>query len=152
MVVEGRIGILLEVDSTVNNDVVQEAAKNIAMQIAAMAPKYVNRSEVSDEFLAHEKEIIKAQISNDPSNAKKPENIIEKMIEGRLNKQLKEICLIDQVYVKDGDLTVGQYVESIAKQVGAPVAIKRFVRFETGEGIEKKEENFAEEVAKQMGN
>ncbi|MDF2542234.1 MAG: tsf [Herbinix sp.] len=147
----GRIGILVEVESTVNNELVQEAAKNVAMQIAAMYPKYVNQSEVPADFIAHEKEILKAQIMNDPANSKKPENIIEKMLEGRLNKELKEFCLLDQVYVKDGELSVGQYVESVAKQVGAPIAIKKFVRFETGEGLAKKEENFAEEVAKQMG-
>jgi len=147
----GRIGILVEVDSTVNNEATHEAAKNIAMQIAAMSPKYVNRSEVPEEFIAHEKEILKAQIANDPANAKKPENIIEKMLEGRLNKELKEICLVDQVYVKDSNMTVAQYLDSVAKEVGAPISIKRFVRFETGEGLEKKSEDFAAEVAKQMG-
>lgn len=147
----GRIGILVEVASTVNNEVTQEAAKNIAMQIAAMSPKHVDSSEVSAEYLAHEKEILKAQIANDPANAKKPENIIEKMIEGRLVKQLKEICLVDQVYVKDGDLNVAQYLANVSKQVGADVKVKNFVRFETGEGIEKKQEDFAAEVAKQMG-
>ncbi len=148
----GRIGILVEVESTVNNEATQEAAKNVAMQIAALSPKYVDKSEISADFIAHEQEILKAQIMNDPANSKKPENIIEKMLEGRLNKELKEFCLVDQVYVKDGDLTVGQYIANVAKEVGAPIAIKRFVRFETGEGIEKKQENFAEEVAKQMGN
>lgn len=147
----GRIGILVDVETSVVNDEVKEAAKNVAMQIAAMSPKYVRKEEVPEDFIAHEKEIIKAQISNDPANAKKPENIIEKMIEGRLNKELKEICLLDQVYVKDGDMTVGQYIESVAKQVGATINIKRFVRFETGEGLEKKSEDFAAEVAKQMG-
>ncbi len=148
----GRIGILVEVETTVNNEVVQEAAKNVAMQIAALSPKYVDKSEISADFIAHEQEILKAQIMNDPANSKKPENIIEKMLEGRLNKELKEFCLVDQAYVKDSELTVGQYVANVAKEVGAPIAIKRFVRFETGEGIEKKQENFAEEVAKQMGN
>ena len=85
---------------------------------------------------------------NDEKNAKKPANIIEKMIEGRLNKEMKEICLIEQPYVKDGDLSVKKYIETVAKEVGAPITIKRMVRFETGEGLEKKEENFAEEVAK----
>lgn len=148
----GRIGILVDVVSTVNNEVVQEAAKNVAMQIAAMKPTYVNKDEISDDFIAHEKDILKAQIKNDPSNAKKPENIIEKMLEGRLNKELKEFCLVDQAYVKDADMSVGQYLAEVSKQVGAPVSIKRFVRFETGEGLEKKNENFADEVAKQMGN
>ncbi|MBH1942021.1 elongation factor Ts [Mobilitalea sibirica] len=147
----GRIGILVEVDSAVNNDEVQEAAKNIAMQIAAMSPKYVDKSEISPEFIEHEKNILKAQIMNDPANSKKPENIIEKMLEGRLNKELKEFCLVDQVYVKDSDVTVAGYLANVSKQVGSPVSIKRFIRFETGEGLEKKSENFAEEVAKQMG-
>ncbi|MDD3172589.1 MAG: translation elongation factor Ts [Herbinix sp.] len=148
----GRIGILVEVDSAVNNAEVQEAAKNVAMQIAALSPKYVDQSEISAEFIAHEKDILKAQVMNDPANAKKPENIIEKMLEGRLNKELKEFCLVDQVYVKDSEVSVGQYLANVSKQVGSPIAVKRFVRFETGEGLEKKSENFAEEVAKQMGN
>ena len=147
----GRIGILVDVESTVNSAEVQEAAKNVAMQIAALSPKYVNQSEISADFIAHEKDILKAQIMNDPANSKKPENIIEKMLEGRLLKELKEFCLVDQLYVKDSDMSVGQYLESVSKQVGAPVSINRFVRFETGEGLEKKSENFAEEVAKQMG-
>lgn len=147
----GRIGILVEVESSVYNEATRECAKNVAMQIAAMNPKYTSDAEVSQEYLAHEREILKVQAMNDPANAKKPENIVEKMIEGRLAKQLKEICLLDQVYVKDGDLTVQKYVDSVAKEIGAPIVIKRFVRFETGEGIEKKEEDFAAEVAKQMG-
>ena len=147
----GRIGILVDVESSVNNDEVQEAAKNVAMQIAALSPKYVDQSEISADFIAHEKEILKAQIMNDPSNSKKPENIIEKMLEGRLQKELKEFCLVDQTYVKDSELSVGQYLANVSKQVGSPVAVKRFVRFETGEGLEKKSENFAEEVARQMG-
>jgi elongation factor Ts len=147
----GRIGILLEVETSAVNEDVKEAAKNVAMQIAAMHPKYVSRLEVSEEYMSHEKDIIKAQIKNDPANDKKPENIIEKMIEGRFNKELKEVCLMDQVYVKDGDMNVGQYLESVSKQVGAPVSVKRFIRFETGEGLEKKSEDFAAEVAKQMG-
>jgi len=148
----GRIGILVELETSVCNDVTKEAAKNVAMQIAAMSPQYVSAEDVPAEFINHEREILLAQIKNDPSNSKKPENILEKMLEGRLKKQLKEICLLDQVYVKDGDFTVGKYIESVSKEVGSPVAVKRFVRFETGEGLEKKEENFAEEVAKQMGN
>jgi elongation factor Ts len=146
---EGRIGVLVEVETDVINDSVKEAARNVAMQIAAITPKYVTRAEVSEEYIAHEKEILKAQAMNE--NPGKPENIIEKMIEGRLNKELKEVCLVDQTYVKDGDLTVQKYLDAVAKENGTTIAIKSFVRFETGEGIEKKEENFAEEVAKQMG-
>ena len=147
----GRIGILVDVNCSVNNEEVQEAAKNVAMQIAALSPKYVDQSEISADFIAHEKNILKAQIMNDPANSKKPENIIEKMLEGRLNKELKEFCLVDQAYVKDSELTVGQYLANVSKQVGAPMTIKKFIRFETGEGLEKKSENFAEEVARQMG-
>ncbi|MBE5965653.1 MAG: elongation factor Ts [Lachnospiraceae bacterium] len=148
----GRIGIIVEVETSVNNDVTKEAAKNIAMQIAAMSPKYVSEAEVPADYLTHEREILLAQIKNDPSNSKKPENILVKMLEGRLKKELKEICLVDQVYVKDGDLSVRQYLANVSKEAGAPVSVKRFVRYETGEGLEKKSEDFAEEVAKQMGN
>ena len=146
----GRIGVLVEADTDVINDDVKTCLKNAAMQIAAMSPKYVSNAEVSDEYKEHEKEILLAQAKIE--NPDKPESIIEKMIIGRLNKQLKEICLLDQAYVQDSDMTVAKYVESVAKAAGAKLSIKRFVRFETGEGIEKKEENFAEEVAKQIGN
>ncbi|MDF2589564.1 MAG: translation elongation factor Ts [Anaerocolumna sp.] len=145
----GRIGVLVEAECAVANDAAREAAKNIAMQIAAISPKYVQRTEIPEDYIAHEKEILKAQAMNE--NTGKPENIIEKMIEGRLNKELKEICLVDQVYVKDGDLTVQKYLDQVSKEIGTTITIKSFVRFETGEGIAKKEENFAEEVAKQMG-
>lgn len=145
----GRIGVLVEAECAVYNDVAKEAAKNIAMQIAAIYPKYVQKSDVPQDYIEHEKEILKAQVANE--NTGKPENIIEKMIEGRLNKELKEICLVEQVYVKDGDLTVQKYLEAVSKELGTPISIKSFVRFETGEGLAKKEENFADEVAKQMG-
>lgn len=148
----GRIGVLVEAKADVVNDEVKEALKNVAMQIAALNPKYTDRSEVSEEFIAHEKEILLAQIKNDPKESQKPEKVIEGMINGRINKEMKEICLLDQVYVKaeDGKQTVAQYVAEVAKATGSNLAIKGFVRYETGEGIEKKEENFAEEVAKQM--
>ena len=126
----------------------KEALKNVAMQIASMKPQYVSREEISQDFIEKERQILKAQAMNE--NPDKPENIIDKMIIGRLNKELKEFCLLDQIYVKDGEMTVGKYIESVAKKVGTPIVIKKFVRFETGEGIEKKEENFAEEVAKQI--
>lgn len=144
----GKIGVLVEMDSDVVNDAVVECAKNVAMQVAAINPLHVDRSEVSEEYLEKEKAILKEQAKNE--NPEKPDNIIEKMIIGRVNKMLKEICLVDQPYVKDGDLTVAKYVAQVAKEQGATMAIKAFTRFETGEGIEKKEENFAEEVAKQM--
>lgn len=145
----GRIGVLVEAQTTCTNDEVKEALKNVAMQIAALYPKYVSKDEISADYIEHEKEILKSQAKNE--NPDKPDNIIEKMILGRLNKQLKEVCLLDQEYVKDGDLTVAKYLEQVSKAVGSEVKVKSFVRFETGEGIEKKTENFAEEVAKQMG-
>lgn len=150
----GRIGVLVEADTDVVNDEIKTCLKNVAMQVAAMSPKYVSREEVSEEYMEHEKEILLAQAKkeNEESNKPKPDNIIEKMIVGRLNKELKEICLLDQVYVQDGDLTVAKYVEKVAKETGANLSVKKFVRFETGEGLEKKNEDFAAEVAAQMGN
>ena len=147
----GRIGVLVEAETSVVNDAVKEALVNVAMQVAALSPKYVSQAEVSEEYKEHEKEILLAQAKNE--NPDKPESIIEKMIIGRLNKELKEVCLCEQVYVKaeDGKQTVDAYLKQISKEVGSDVVIKRFVRFETGEGIEKKEEDFAAEVAKQMG-
>ena len=139
----GRIVAVVEVAT--EGEKAHEVGRNVAMQVAAVNPEFVSTEEVSEEKKAHEKEILMHQAINE--NPGKPENIIEKMVMGRLNKQLKEICLLEQEYVKDPDLTVGKYV---AAELGDAKAIKRFVRFETGEGIEKKEENFAEEVAKQI--
>ena len=149
----GRIGVLLDVQTDVVNDAVKEMAKNVCMQVAALNPKYTSRNEVSADFIEHEKSILMAQIQNDPKEASKPEKVIQGMIQGRINKEMKEICLLDQVYVKaeDGKQSVAQYVAQVAKESGANIELKSFVRFETGEGLEKKEENFAEEVAKQMG-
>ena len=149
----GKIGVLVDVETDVINDAVKEMAKNVAMQAAALRPEFTSRSEVSEDYIAHEKAILMAQIQNDPKESQKPEKVIQGMIEGRINKELKEICLLDQVYVKaeDGKQSVKAYVDSVAKAEGAKITIKKFVRFETGEGLEKKSENFAEEVAKQMG-
>ena len=135
----GRIGVLVETDTDVKNDAVKEALTNVAMQIA--------------EYKAHEKEILMAQIQNDPKMAGKPEKVIEGAVSGRLNKELKEVCLLEQVYVKaeDGKQTVAQYLAQVAKENNANLTVKGFVRFETGEGIEKKVEDFAAEVAAQLG-
>lgn len=148
----GRIGVIVEAATDVVNDAVKEALVNIAMQVAALYPKYVSTDEVSEEYKAHEKEIITEQIKNDPKMAGKPEKVIEGAVNGRLNKELKEVCLLEQIYVKaeDGKQSVAKYLEQVAKENGANLSVKRFVRYETGEGLEKKEENFAEEVAKQM--
>ncbi len=148
----GRIGVIVEAETDVVNDAIKEALTNVAMQVAALNPKYVSTDDVSEEFKAHETEIIKEQIANDPKMAGKPEKVIEGAVAGRLNKELKEVCLLEQPYVKaeDGKQPVAKYIEEVGKANGAKLSIKKFVRFETGEGIEKKEENFAEEVAKQM--
>ena len=148
----GKIGVLVDVETDVVNDDIKEMARNVAMQIAALKPEYTNSSEVSADYIAHEKEILLAQIMNDPKESQKPEKVIQGMINGRINKELKEICLLDQTYVKaeDGKQSVAKYVAEVAKANNANVAIKGFVRFETGEGIEKKNEDFAAEVAAQM--
>ena len=149
----GRIGVIVAAESDVVNDAVKEALKNIAMQIAALNPKYVSADEVSEEYIAHEKEILLAQIMNDPKEASKPEKVIQGMIAGRIKKELKEVCLMDQVYVKaeDGKQSVAQYVAEVAKANGAALKVTKFIRFETGEGLEKKSEDFAAEVAAQLG-
>lgn len=148
----GRIGVIVEAATNVVNDAIKEALTNIAMQVAALSPKYVSTEDVSEEYKAHEKEILMAQIAQDPKMAGKPEKVIEGAVVGRLNKELKEVCLLEQTYVKaeDGKQTVAQYLAQVAKENNAELSVKKFVRFETGEGLEKKEENFAEEVAKQM--
>ncbi len=150
----GKIGVLVDVETDVVNDEIKEMAKNLAMQVAALKPLYVTADEISQEFKDHEIEILTAQIANDPKMAGKPEKVISGAVMGRLNKELKEFCLMDQIYVKaeDGKQPVSQYVAGVAKANGASIKVKSFVRFETGEGIEKKQEDFAAEVAKQMGN
>ena len=149
----GKIGVIVEAETSVVNDEVKEALVNLAMQVAALYPKYVSSEDISEEYKAHEKEIITEQIKNDPKMAGKPDKVIEGAVNGRLNKELKEVCLLEQVYVKavDGKQTVQQYVNEVAKAVNADLKIKRFVRFETGEGIEKKVDDFAAEVAAQAG-
>ena len=153
----GRISVIVEAVTDVVNEEIKDAVKNVAMQVAALNPKFVSSEEISEEYRNHEKEILLAQAMKEneelPEGKRKPQEIIEKMLIGRLNKEFKEICLNDQVYVKaeDGKQSVGQYLAQVGKANNAQLSIKRFVRFETGEGIEKKNENFAEEVAKQAG-
>lgn len=144
----GRIGVLIELACEKETAELEELGRNIAMQIAALNPKFIATKYVPEEFVQKETEILTLQAKNDPKNASKPDNIIAKMIEGRMKKELKEMCLVEQAYVKDGDLTVQKYIDSVAKEVGAPIEIMRYVRYETGEGLAKKEENFADEVAK----
>ena len=149
----GRIGVIVEAETDVVNDAIKEAMTNVAMQIAALSPKYVSTDDVSEEYKAHEKEILMAQIANDPKMAGKPEKVIKGAVVGRLNKELKEVCLLEQPYVKaeDGKQTVAQYLAQVAKENGAKLSVKKFVRFETGEGLEKKVDDFAAEVAAQAG-
>lgn len=147
----GKIGVLVEADTDSDSEGVKKCLKNVAMQIAAMNPKYVSSDDVDADYKEHEKQVLLAQAKNDPKNEGKPDEIIEKMITGRLNKELKEVCLLEQAYVQaENKENVKQYVESVAKAEGCKLAVKSFVRFETGEGIEKKEEDFAAEVAAQM--
>ena len=147
----GQIGVIVEAQTDSSSDAVKECLKNVAMQVAALNPKYVSSDDVDADYKEHEKEILLAQAKNDPKNANKPDNIIEKMITGRLNKELKDVCLLEQEYVKaENKENVGKYVESVAKAEGCALKVTNFVRFETGDGLEKKEEDFAAEVAAQM--
>lgn len=143
----GKIGVLVNAEAQ-ESDAVKDCLRNVAMQIAALNPKYLSSAEVPDDYKEHEKEILMAQAKNDPKNASKPDNIIEKMITGRLNKELKEVCLLEQEYVKATNKeTVAKYIEQVAKETGSAITLKGFARFETGEGIEKKQDDFASEVA-----
>ena len=144
----GKIGVLVELETASTSDEIDVLGKDIAMQVAAMNPKYVSTDDVDQDYVAHEREVLMAQALNEG----KPQNIVEKMVEGRLQKELKEVCLLEQVFVKNPDFTIKSLIADVAKKVGAEIKVARVERFEVGEGIEKKEENFAEEVAKQLGN
>ncbi len=147
----GKIGVLVAAETDSTSDAVVECLKNVAMQVAAMNPKYLSSADVSDEYKEKEKEVLLAQAKNDSKNAGKPDEIIEKMIIGRLNKELKEVCLTEQLYVKaENKESVAKYVDMVAKENGCNITLKQFVRFETGEGLEKKNEDFAAEVASQL--
>ena len=145
----GKIGVLVDVETDVVNDAIKEMAKNVAMQAAALKPLYTNDSEVDADYIAKEKEILTVAAKNEKPDAN--DKIINGMVMGRIKKELKEICLLDQVYVQDSDLTVAKYVDKVAKENNANVTVKKFVRFETGEGLEKKVDDFAAEVAAQAG-
>lgn len=142
----GRIGVLVEVACEKQSDIISEVAKDVAMQVAAANPLFLNRDDVDEETLNKEREIYKVQAMNEG----KPEHIAEKMVQGRIQKYYKENCLVEQVWIRNADYTIKKYLEEKSKEIEAPIIITRFVRFEKGEGIEKKEENFAEEVRKQM--
>ncbi len=142
----GSIGVIVGIETEATADEIAVCAKDVAMQVASMNPKFVDESQVDAAWLESEKEIAKQQLLNEG----KPEAMLERIIPGKVKAILKEVCLVDQKFVKNGDLTVAQYVESVAKEIGKPMKVVEMVRYEVGEGIEKKEENFAEEVAKQM--
>ena len=149
----GRIGVMVKFDVTdevAANAEFKEAAKDVAMQIAALNVPFLSEDTVPADRIAKEKEITTVQIKNDPKSANKPDAIIEKMATGRLNKFFKENCLLDQEFVKDSSMSVAKYLDSVAKKIGGDIKIVDFVRFEKGEGLEKKEDNFADEVASMM--
>ncbi len=148
----GRIGVLVkfEADAGVNKDVITECGKDVAMQIAALSPEFLDKSTVPADALEREREVLFSQIKNDPKTANKPEAIVQKMVEGRIGKFFENNCLLQQSFVKDGDITVEQYIQNQAKSSGGNMKVVDFVRFEKGEGLQKREDNFAEEVAGMM--
>ena len=140
----GRIGVLVQLACDSNSSELTQVAKDVCMQIAAANPLFLSENEVDSKALETEKEIYRAQALNEG----KPEKIVEKMVEGRIKKYYKEVCLLNQPWVKDADKSISKYLEEKSKEVGSPITVQKYFRFERGEGIEKKEENFAEEVAK----
>lgn len=144
----GKIGVIIGLETTATAAEVNVVGRDVAMQVASMNPKFIDESAVDPEYLENEKKILVQQALNEG----KPADIVEKMVVGRLKKELKETCLIEQKFVKDGEVSVGQYVENTAKSLGKPIKVVSMTRYEVGEGIEKVEENFAEEVAKQMNS
>jgi elongation factor Ts len=151
----GRIGVLVEVncetDFVARNEDFVAFTRDVAMQIAAIAPQYVRKEEVPAATIEHEKSVLVAKAKEDPKNANKPEQVLSKIIEGQLNKWLKEICLMDQAWVKDDSKTIEQLQQELVAKIGENIKIRRFARFELGEGLEKKKDDFAAEVAKQAG-
>ena len=145
----GKIGVLVNLE--VSGMDATEVGKDVAMQIAALNPRFWDKSQVTQDVLDEEKKIMMVQMENDPKMASKPEQVREKIVMGKLNKFYAENCLLQQEFVKDGSMTVEQYIASVAKTLGGTITFKNAVRFEKGEGIEKKQENFAEEIAKQLG-
>lgn len=146
----GRIGVIVKFetsDEIAANDAFKTCAHNVAMQIAALNPEYLDEASVPAERVEKEKEILKQQLAEDEKNKNKPANVLENIVKGRIAKFFKEICLVDQAYVQDGSMSVKQYVDGVAKELGGEIRIAGFTRFEKGEGLEKREDNFAEEIA-----
>ena len=147
----GKIGVLVNLETDLPAEKVAEVGKDMAMQIAALNPRFLDKGQVTQDVLDEEKKIMMAQMANDPKMAAKPEQVREKIVMGKLNKFYAENCLLQQEFVKDNSVSVEQYVAAAAKNLGGSIKLKDAVRFEKGEGIEKKQENFAEEIAKQLG-
>ena len=147
----GKIGVLVNLETGLTAEQVETVGKDVAMQIAALNPRFWDKSQVGQDVLDEEKKIMMVQMENDPKMASKPEAVREKIVMGKLNKFYSENCLLQQEFVKDNAMTVEQYIASVAKTLGGTITFKNAVRFEKGEGIEKKQENFAEEIAKQLG-
>ena len=150
----GAIGVIVKFDvdpSLENNEKFTEFAKNIALQAGAYATPYLDRDSVPASVIAEEKEVVIAQIKNYPKNASKPEAILEKMAAGKLGKFYEENCLVEKEYIKDDNMKVSQYIASVAKELGTDIKIASFERFEKGEGIQKREDNLGDEVAKMLG-
>ncbi len=147
----GKIGVMVNMDTAAGAvDAVLAAGKDCALQAAAMNPSYLKREDVPDSALEEEKKIMLAQMADDPKMASKPEQVRVKIVEGKIGKYYSENCLLEQDFVKDNSLTIQKYLDTVAKEVGSPVTVSEFVRFERGEGIEKKEDNLADEVAKMI--
>ena len=147
----GKIAVLVNLETSLSAEQVNEVGKDMAMQIAALNPRFLDKGQVDQATLDEEKKILLAQMDNDPKMASKPEKVKEGIVAGKLGKFYKENCLLQQDFVKNADVTVEQYVAAAAKELGGTITLKGAVRFEKGEGIEKKQENFAEEIAKQLG-
>lgn len=144
----GKIGVVIGFETEASYDEISILGKDVAMQVASMNPQFIDETSIDPEYIESEKKILVQQALNEG----KPADIVEKMVTGRLKKELKETCLIEQKFVKNGEVSVCQYINDSAKAIGKPIKVVEMIRYEVGEGIEKKEENFAEEVAKQMNN
>ena len=143
----GKIGVLVNLETDLPAEKVEEVGKDVAMQIAALNPRFWDKAQVTEDVLAEEKKIMMVQMANDPKMANKPEQVREKIVMGKLNKFYAENCLLQQEFVKDNSMSIEKYIASAAKALGGTITFKDGVRFEKGEGIEKKQENFAEEIA-----
>ena len=147
----GKIGVLVNLETSLTAEQVNEVGKDVAMQIAALNPRFLDKSQVDQATLDEEKKIMLVQMENDPKMAAKPDKVKEGIVIGKLGKFYKENCLLQQEFVKDNSMSVEQHIANVAKSLGGTIVLKDAVRFEKGEGIEKKQENFAEEIAKQLG-